>query len=112
MADIYGGKVFGLFDPLRVEQTPAAIIVRGTTFTLTISKASGQLVSAEVEGDEFLAPGSALPAPYVGIFPADEPGATTEGGKDRPRFGHELACEIYPKLFSGGLTASHRHDAA
>ena len=31
---------------------------------------------------------------------------------DRPRFAHELAAEIHPKLFSGGLTAAHRYDAA
>ncbi|MFB3891667.1 MAG: hypothetical protein ACE15C_06540 [Phycisphaerae bacterium] len=111
MTDIYQGKVFGLFDPLRVEDGRDAIVVRGTTFGLKVSKASGQLVSAQVEGTEFLAPGSALPSPYVGVFPADEKGARTTGGADRPRFGHELACEIHPRLFSGGLTAAHRHDA-
>lgn len=111
MADIYEGKVFGLFDPLTVREKPQAIVVAGGTFELTISRRSGQMVSAKVEGVEFIAGGGSLPNPYVGVFPSDEPGASTEGGKDRPRFGHELACEIYPKLFSGGLTAAHRYDA-
>lgn len=111
MADIYGGKVFGLFDPLRVSQDSQAITVEGTTFALTISKLNGQLVSAKVEGTQYIAPGSSLPSPYIGVMPPDEPGARKEGGKDRPRFGHELACEIFPTLFSGELTMSHRHDA-
>ena len=31
-ADIYGGKVYGIFDPLKVSETAAAITIRGGTF--------------------------------------------------------------------------------
>ena len=55
MAEIYEGKVFGLFDPLQVKETPDAIMVRGTTFVLKVSRTSGQLISAQAEGIEFLA---------------------------------------------------------
>ena len=36
MAEIYDGKVYGIFDPLKVSQEPEAIVVRGGTFVLTV----------------------------------------------------------------------------
>jgi len=111
MADIYDGKVYGIFAPLRVKETARAITVTGGTFRLKVSKRTGQLVSAKVLGTEFIARGSSLPNPYIGLFPADEPGATPLGGLERPRYGHEISAGIRPRLWDGGLTGAYRYDA-
>ena len=111
MADIYDGKVFGIFEPLKVQETARLITVTGGTFRIAVSKRTGQIVSARALDTEFMAPGSSLPNPYIGLFPADEPGATPRGGKDRPRYGHEISSEIHPRLWDGGLTGADRHDA-
>ena len=101
-ADVYDGKVFGIFDPLKVSETVAAIIITGGTFTYVIDRATGQITSAKALGDEFVAPGTSFPNPYVGLMPEDDPGARREGGKDRPRFGYEKSAEIRPLLWSRG----------
>ena len=110
MADIYDGKVFGIFAPLRVKETARGITVQGGTFRLTVSRRTGQMVSARVLGTEFLARGSSLPNPYIGLFPADEPGATPRGGPERPRYGHEVSAGIRPRLWEEGLTGAYRYD--
>lgn len=110
--DLYGGKVYGIFDPLEVEQTAAAITVAGGTFRYTIDRATGQIVSVKALADEFVAPGSGFPNPYVGLMPDDDPGARREGGKERPRYGYEKSVEMRPLLWSGELTAAVRFDAA
>ncbi len=110
MSDIYDGKVFGIFAPLKVVDTAQRVTVIGGTFRISVSKRTGQIVSAKALGTEFIARGSSLPNPYIGLFPADEPGATPRGGKDRPRYGHEISTEIRPRLWDGGLTGSYRYD--
>jgi hypothetical protein len=110
MADIYEGKVFGIFAPLKVKETPRHIDVVGGTFRLRVSKRTGQIVSARALGTEFIARGSALPNPYIALFPADEPGATPLGGTERPRYGHEISAGIHPRLWDGGLTGGCRYD--
>jgi hypothetical protein len=111
-ADVYDGKVYGIFDPLKVSEAAAAITITGGTFTYVIDRATGQITSAKALGDEFVSPGTSFPNPYVGLMPEDDPGARREGGKDRPRFGYEKSAEIRPLLWSGGLTAADRFDAA
>jgi len=110
--DLYDGKVYGIFDPLQVSQTASAITVSGGTFRFTIDRASGQITSVKALADEFLAQGSGFPNPYVGLMPADEPGARREDGKDRPRYGYEKSVEMRPLLWSGDLTDAYRLDAA
>jgi uncharacterized protein DUF6259 len=111
-ADIYGGKVYGLFQPLSVQDNARSIIVKGETFEYIINKGSGQIVSAKALGDEFVAEGTAFPNPYIGLMPENDPGARRTGGPDRPRFGYEKAVEMRPLLWSGGLTDAYRFDAA
>ena len=111
-AEFYDGKVYGIFDPLAVAESPSAITVSGGTFRYTIDRTTGQITSVQALGDEFVAHGSVFPNPYVGLMPEDDPGARREGGKDRPRFGYEKSVEIHPLLWSGGLTDAHRFDAA
>ncbi len=110
-AEIYGGKVYGIYQPLKVEQDEQKIEVSGETFTYVIDKSTGQIVSAKALGTEFVAAGSSFPNPYIGIMPQSDPGATKEGGADRARFSFEKAVETRPKLFSGGLTGAERFDA-
>ena len=110
MSDIYDGKVFGIFAPLKVKDTAQRVTIVGGTFRISVSKRTGQIVSAKALGTEFIARGSALPNPYVGVFPTDEPGAKPRGGKDRPRYGHEISAEIHPRLWERGLTGSYRYD--
>ena len=110
-ADIYGGKVYGIYQPLKVEQDEQKIEVSGETFTYVIDKGSGQIISAKALGTEFVAAGSAFPNPYIGIMSENDPGASQEGGKSRARFSFEKAVETRPKLFSGGLTGAERFDA-
>lgn len=110
-AEIYGGKVYGIYQPLKVEQDEQKIEVSGETFTYVIDKGSGQIVSAKALGTEFVAAGSSFPNPYIGIMPQSDPGATKESGADRARFSFEKAVETRPRLFSGGLTGAERFDA-
>ena len=110
-SDIYGGKVFGIYRPLEVKQTEAVIEVSGGTFSYTIERASGQIVSARVLGDEFLAKGTSCPNPYIVLMPENDPGANRTGGADRGRFSFEKAVETRPGLWSGGLTGAWRLDA-
>ena len=111
-AQLYDGKVYGIFDPLKVAETESAITVSGGTFSFTIDRASGQISSVRALEREFVARGSVFPNPYIGLMPEDDPGARREGGKDRPRFAYEKSAEIRPLLWSGGLTGAHRFDAA
>lgn len=111
-ADIYDGKVYGIFEPLKVTETPASITVSGGTFGYTIDRATGQITSVKALGDEFVTPGTTFPNPYVGLMPEDDPGARREGGKDRPRFGYEKSVEMRSLLWSGELTDAYRFDAA
>ena len=111
-ADLYGGKVYGVFDPLVATQTPSTITIKGGTFLYAISRASGQITSVKALGDEFVAPDAAFPNPYIGLMPEDDPGARREGGKDRPRYGYEKSAEMRPLLWSGELTDAYRYDAA
>ena len=78
-ADIYHGKVYGIFDPLKVSETVTAITITGSTFAYAIDRASGQITSVKALGDEFVAPGTSFPNPYVGLMPEDDPGARREG---------------------------------
>jgi len=110
-AEIYGGKVYGIYQPLKVKQGERKIEVSGETFTYVIDKSTGQIVSAKALGTEFVATGSSFPNPYIGIMPQSDPGATKEGGADRARFSFEKAVEFRPRLFSGGLTGAERFDA-
>jgi hypothetical protein len=110
--DIYGGRVYGIFEPLKVAETAAAITVSGGTFRYAIDRTTGQITSVKALGDEFVAPGASFPNPYVGIMPEDDPGARREGGKDRPRYGYEKSAEMRPVLWSGDLTDAYRFDAA
>ena len=84
----------------------------GGTFRYTVDRASGQITSVKALDDEFVAPGSSFPNPYVGLMPGDDPGARREGGKDRPRYGYEKSVEMRPLLWSGELTDANRFDAA
>ena len=102
MADVYSGKVFGIFEPLSVERTRERLTVVGGTFEITISRKTGQITSAKALGQEFVAKATSFPQPYIGLFPEDEPGATPLGGADRPRFGHEMGIAIAPKLWEPG----------
>ncbi len=111
-ADLYRGKVYGIFDPLQVSETPLSITISGGTFRYTIDRATGQITSVKALGDEFVAAGGAFPNPYVGLMPEDDPGARREGGKERPRYGYEKSVEMRPLLWSGDLTDAHRFDAA
>ena len=111
-AEIYHGRVYGIFDPLRVTRTSSTITVAGGTFLYVIDRASGQIVSVKALGDEFVAKGSGFPNPYVGLMPEDDPDARREGGKERPRYGYEKSVEMRPLLWSGELTDAHRFDAA
>jgi len=111
MAHVYHGKVYGIFQPLQVKELATRISIIGGTFRIAVSKRTGQIVSAKALGTEFIARGSALPNPYIGLFPEDEPGATPLGGKDRPLYGHEISAGIRPRLWDGGLTGSYRYDA-
>jgi hypothetical protein len=111
-ADIYNGKVYGIFQPLKAAETPELITVTGGTFQYVIDRSTGQIVSAKALGTEFVAAGTSFPNPYIGLMPEDDPGARREGGKDRPRFGYEKAVEIRPVLWSGDLTDARRFDAA
>ena len=45
-AQIYDGKVYGIFDPLAVAETPSVIAVSGGTFRYEINRASGQISEA------------------------------------------------------------------
>ncbi len=63
-ADIYGGKVYGIYEPLKVEQDERKIEISGETFTYLIDKSTGQIVSAKALGTEFVAAGSSFPNPY------------------------------------------------
>ena len=110
MADIYDGKVFGIFAPLKVKETARHIDVVGGTFRLRVSKRTGQIVSARALGTEFIARGSAMPNPYIALFPPDEPGASPLGGPKRPRYGHEISAGIRPRLWASGLTGGRRYD--
>jgi Domain of unknown function (DUF6259) len=110
-AEDYDGKVYGIFDPLKVSETATAITIAGGTFAYVIDRATGQFISVRALGDEFIVPGTSFPNPYIGLLPEDDPGARREGGKDRPRFGYEKSAEIRPLLWSGGLTGAHRFEA-
>ncbi|MBN2290368.1 MAG: hypothetical protein JXQ83_13620, partial [Candidatus Glassbacteria bacterium] len=109
--EVYHGKVYGIYPPLEVRQTGTEIVVSGGTFAYTVSLATGQIVSAEVLGEEFIAAGSCFPNPYVGLMPAADPGADRTGGAGRARYGFEKAIEMRPALWSGGLTGAYRFDA-
>ncbi len=112
-ADIYDGKVYGIFQPLKTVETPKAITVTGGTFQYVIDRSTGQIVSAKALDTEFVAAGTRFPNPYVGLMPEDDPGARREGGKDRPRFGYEKAVEMRPLYGSSyELTDARRFDAA
>ena len=110
--NIYDGMVYGIFKPLETTQTDTRITVSGGTFTYVIDKTTGQIISAKALGDEFIAPGTSFPNPYVGLMPENDPGASRTGGKDRPRFGYEKAVEMRPLLWSGELTDAYRFDAS
>ena len=110
--NIYDGMVYGVFKPLETTQTDTKITVSGGTFTYVIDKTTGQIISAKALGDEFIAPGTSFPNPYVGLMPENDPGASRTGGKDRPRFGYEKAVEMRPLLWSGELTDAYRFDAS
>ncbi len=110
-SDMYDGKVYGIYKPLVVAEKGNQIIINGETFSYTIDSRSGQLISATALGDEFLAPGTALPNPYVGLIPGNDPGARREGGANRDRYSFEKALEMWPKLWSGELTGAYRFDA-
>jgi hypothetical protein len=111
-AEIYDGKVYGIFQPLTTAETPKIIAVSGGTFQYVIDRSIGQIVSAKGLDTEFLAAGTSFPNPYIGLMPEDDPGAKREGGKDRPRFGYEKAVEMRPLLWSGDLTDAFRLQAA
>ncbi|MCE5271499.1 DUF6259 domain-containing protein [bacterium] len=107
--DIYDGRVFGIYKPLEAVEKDGRITVSGETFAWTFDCASGQVISARALGDEFLAAGASFPNPYVGLFPASDPGASVDGtAESRPRYGFEKAVAIRPTLFSGGLTSAVR----
>jgi hypothetical protein len=111
-AQMYNGKVHGIFDPLKAAQTSSTITISGGTFRYVIDRATGQITSVQALGQEFVANGSGFPNPYVGLMPEDDPGARREGGADRPRFGYEKSVEMRPLLWSGDLTDAYRYDAA
>ena len=67
--NIYDGMVYGIFKPLETAQTDTRITVSGGTFTYVIDKTTGQIISAKALGDEFIAPGTSFPNPYVGLMP-------------------------------------------
>jgi len=110
-ADIYDGKVYGIFDPLNVSETDVTIKVSGGTFAYEVDKLSGQIISAVVLGEEFLAGGTSFPNPYIGLIPEGDVGANQLGGTDRPKYSFEKAVQITPKLWSGDLTNALRFDA-
>ena len=111
-AELYDGKVYGIFDPLKVKESAETFAITGGTFAYSIDRATGQITSTKALDDEFVAPGTSFPNPYVGLMPEDDPGARREGGQDRPRFGYEKSIEMRPLLWSGGLTDAYRFDAA
>ena len=108
---LYDGKIYGIYQPLKLEQDEASIKISGETFSYTIDRKSGQITSAKALGSEFVAQGTSFPNPYVGLMPESDPGARVEGEDDRPRFSFEKALEIRPRLWSGGLTGAYRFDA-
>ncbi|MFH1068114.1 MAG: hypothetical protein V1794_00715, partial [Candidatus Glassbacteria bacterium] len=110
-AELFGGKVFGVYKPLEVSQSADRIEISGETFVYAIDRRTGQITSAKALGTEFVARGTSFPNPYVGLMPDNDPGASQYGGTDRPRYGFEKAIEFWPKLFSGGLTGAKRYDA-
>lgn len=111
--DLYNGKVAGIYEPLKLDDSADAITVEGATFRYAISKQTGQLTSASVLGTEFLAAGAQLPNPYIGLFPEGDPGATNLGDASRPRYDWEKAAKIKPPMFAQELTnAAVRADAA
>lgn len=110
-AALYDGKVYGIYQPLKLEQDEASIKISGETFAYTIDRKSGQITSARALGSEFVTQGSSFPNPYVGLMPESDPGARVEGEADRPLFGFEKSLEIRPLLWSGGLTGTYRFDA-
>jgi hypothetical protein len=111
-ADLYDGKIYGIFRPLEVRESAASIVVSGGTFAYTIARATGQITSVRALGREFVAAHSSFPNPYIGLMPRDDPGARRDGGLDRPRFGYEKSAAYRPRLWSGGLTGADRMDAA
>lgn len=110
--NIYNGMVYGIFKPLEVVETDERISVAGGTFRYVIDKGIGQIVSASVMGDEFIAAGTCFPNPYIGLMPDNDPGASRFGGSDRTRFSYEKAVEMRPVLWSGELTDAYRFDAS
>ncbi len=109
---IYDGKVFGIYEPLEVQQSDKSIVILGETFRYEIDKSSGQINSASALGTEFLAAGASFPDPYVGLIPPNDQGASQTGAAEgRPRYGFEKAMEMRPTLFSGKLTGAWRYDA-
>ena len=104
--DIYDGKVVGLFQPLRLEETVDRITVTGETFQYAISRQTGQMVSARVLDAEYIAEGTSLPDPYIGLFPEDDPGAKVTGDRRDARYGFEKASRIKPPMYSRDLTNS------
>jgi len=110
-AELFDGKVFGVYKPLEVSQSADRIEISGETFVYAIDRRTGQITSAKALGTEFVAQGTSFPNPYVGLMPDNDPGASQYGGTDRPRYGFEKAIEFWPKLFSGGLTGAKRNDA-
>jgi len=111
-SDIYHGKVYGIYEPLEVRQNESGIVVSGGTFSYTIDRSTGQIVSARALDREFIAEGSCLPNPYVGLMPGNDAGANRTGGADRARYSFEKAVEMRPLLWSAGLTGARRFDAA
>lgn len=112
-ADIYDGRVYGIYKPLEVIEEAGRITVNGETFTWSFDRGSGQVVSARALGDEFLAPGASFPNPYIGVMPENDPGANRTGpAESRPRYGFEKAVAMRPTLFSGGLTSAHRFESS
>ncbi len=110
--DIYDGKVVGLYSPLQLAETPESVLVTGETFSYTFSRKTGQIVSAQALGTEYLAPGAQLPNPYIGLFPEDDPGASPLGKERTALYGWEKATRIKPPMYARELTNSpQRFDA-
>lgn len=58
-------RVSQYWPALSVEETPDAIRIKGLFFDYTIDRKNGLFVSTKVQGQEFLAEGGVLPAPFV-----------------------------------------------